>query len=362
MTKISISGEKFLIDGQPVYIGRTFEGKPIEGLLFNVRAVQATFDDGNPTTRGLWAYPDTGEWDPERNVNEFLDALPAWHDHGVMGFTVNFQGGGGRYIPEVYQAYDNNGYTPDGEIKPAYADRMARVIQRADELGMIVIVGMFYWIQTNKMNGEGAIWHAVENSLAFLRSLNKQNVMIEIANETNYHFTFPIFGPDKAHEMVTHFKNRYPEFPITTSLVGANLETGQGMPTAALIEASDYILIHGNGTRPPMLTAVIEAVRAMPAFQANPKPLMINEDSTGIPNLEASWSNYVSWGYYDQGYNGEARQHDIWVEDAAFHTRECKIENLSGFQSPPVNWTINTPRKRAFFERVAQITGPASAK
>lgn len=357
MTKVSISGEKFFINDQPVYAGRTFEGKNIEGLLFNVRAVQATFDDTNPQTRGLWAYPDTGEWDPERNVTEFMAALPEWRAHGVLGFTLNFQGGGGRYIPEVYQVYDNNGFTPDGEIIPAYADRMERVIRRADELGMVVIVSFFYWIQTNKMNGEQATWRAVENGMAFLRGLGRQNVMVEIANETNFHFIFPIFGPDKAHEMVAHFKNRYPEFPITTSLVGANLETGQGMPTPALVEASDYLLIHGNHTRPPMLTKVFDAVRAMPAFKANPKPLMINEDSTGIPNLDASWQNYVSWGYYDQGYNGEARQHDIWVEDSAFHLRETHLENLSGFQTPPVNWTINTPRKRAFFDRVAEVTG-----
>lgn len=357
MTRLTISGEQFLIDGRPVYAGRAFEGKPVEGLLFNVRAVQATFDDANPQTRGLWAYPDTGEWDPERNVSEFMAALPQWRDHGVLGFTVNFQGGGGRYIPEVYQVYDNNGFTLDGEIKPEYAGRMQRVIERADALGMVVIVSFFYWIQTNKMHGEAAVWRAVENGMAFLRGLKRQNVMVELANETNYHFTFPIFAPDRTHEMVAHFKNRYPEFPITTSLVGTNVETGNGLPSPALVEASDYILMHGNGSRPQGLIRAFEVVRAMPSFRANPKPVMINEDSTGIPNLEASWQNYVSWGYYDQGYNGEARQHDIWVEDAAFHLRECRVEHLSGFQTPPVNWTINTPRKHAFFERVAEITG-----
>ncbi|HSV86127.1 MAG TPA: hypothetical protein VLH85_06100 [Levilinea sp.] len=357
MTKVSISGEKFLLNGQPTYAGRTFEGKNIEGLLFNVRAVQATFDDANPQTRNLWVYPDTNEWDAERNLTEFMAALPQWRQHGVLGFTVNFQGGGGRYIPEVYQTYDNNGFTLDGEIKPDYAARMERVIRRADELGMAVIVSFFYWIQTNKMNGEEATWRAVENGMTFLRGLGRQNVLVEIANETNFHFTFPIFGPDKAHEMIAHFKIRYPEFPITTSLVGANLETGQGLPTPTLVEASDYLLIHGNNTRPPMLTKVFEAVRAMPAFMANPKPIMINEDSTGIPNLDASWQNYVSWGYYDQGFNGEARQHDIWIDDSAFHLRENRLENLSGFQTPPINWTINTARKRAFFERVAEVTG-----
>ena len=29
-----------------------------------------------------WAYPDTGKWDPERNVREFLAALPEWRRHG----------------------------------------------------------------------------------------------------------------------------------------------------------------------------------------------------------------------------------------------------------------------------------------
>jgi hypothetical protein len=358
-TAVSIQGEKFLIDGKPVYAGRMFEGKPIEGLLFNVRAVQATFDDANPQSRGLWAYPDTGEWDPERNVTEFMAALPEWRDHGVLGFTVNFQGGGGRYIPEVYQVYDNNGFTPQGEIKPAYADRMARVLQRANELGMLVIVSMFYWIQTNKMDSEEAVWRAVHNALDFLRGTGRENVMIEIANETNYHFKFPIFGPDQSHKMIGHFKNLFPEFPITTSLVGMNPSTGHGMPSPDLVANSDYLLIHGNGTRPPQLQAAFDQIRAMPAFKASPKPLIINEDSTGIPNLEVSWQNYVSWGYYDQGYNGEARQHDIWVEDMAFRLRETRVENLSGFQTPPVNWTINTQRKKAFFERVAEITGAA---
>ncbi len=51
MTTINIVKDKFTINGQPTYPGRTCEGLPVEGLLFNVRAVQATFDDANPGTR-----------------------------------------------------------------------------------------------------------------------------------------------------------------------------------------------------------------------------------------------------------------------------------------------------------------------
>ena len=92
-TEVSIRGDQFLIDGKPTYAGRSYKGMKIEGLLMNVRAVQATFDDLNPETRSRWVYPDTGKWDPERNVKEFLAALPEWRRHGLLAFTVNLQGG-----------------------------------------------------------------------------------------------------------------------------------------------------------------------------------------------------------------------------------------------------------------------------
>lgn len=74
MTKITIEGEKFLLDGKPIHQGRNYKGASVEGLLFNRRMVQAIFDDENPETAGQWAYPDTGVWDAERNVSEHSPA------------------------------------------------------------------------------------------------------------------------------------------------------------------------------------------------------------------------------------------------------------------------------------------------
>src|SRR5437588_9068438 len=91
-TQVSISGAKFLINGKLTYPGRIFRGHNIEGLLLNTRMVQGIFDDKNPETRGKWAYPDTGVWDPERNTNEFIAAMPTWRDHGVLRCTINLQG------------------------------------------------------------------------------------------------------------------------------------------------------------------------------------------------------------------------------------------------------------------------------
>jgi hypothetical protein len=90
-TTVRIAGEDFLINDQPTYAGRSWKGHRIEGLLLNSRMVQAIFDDLNPETAKRWAYPDTGKWDPERNVREFVAAMPEWQRHGLLAVTVNFQ-------------------------------------------------------------------------------------------------------------------------------------------------------------------------------------------------------------------------------------------------------------------------------
>ena len=131
MTEVTIHGEKFYINGEPTYKGQRFRDMTIEGLLMNSRMIQATFDDFNTETRSRWSYPDTGEWDPERNVVEFMDALPSCNKHGLLAVTVNCQGGS----PEGYskdQPWENNAFTPKGEIRPDYLNRMGRVIEKLD--------------------------------------------------------------------------------------------------------------------------------------------------------------------------------------------------------------------------------------
>src|SRR5204863_2690702 len=162
-TEVAIRGDQFLLNGKPTYAGRSYNGMRIEGLLMNVRAVQAIYDDQNPETRTKWAYPDTGKWDPERNVREFIAALPEWRRHGVLAFTVNLQGGS----PEGYskgQPWENSAIDSDGNLRPAYMSRMARVLDRADELGMVAIVGYFYFGQDQRVKDEAAVRRGVTNA------------------------------------------------------------------------------------------------------------------------------------------------------------------------------------------------------
>jgi CubicO group peptidase (beta-lactamase class C family) len=73
-------------------------------------------------------------------------------------------------------------------------------------------------------------------------------------------------------------------------------------------------------------------------------PIVFNEDDhfdfdKPANNMLAAMSEYASWGFFDPGGNN---YHD-------------------GYQSPPVNWEINTPRKRAFFDLVARMTADGAA-
>ena len=92
VTEVSIQGEQFLINGEPTYKGRVWNGHKIEGLLMNSRMVQGIYDDLNPEPRGMWAYPDTGVWDADRNTAEFIAAMPTWREHGLVAFTINLPG------------------------------------------------------------------------------------------------------------------------------------------------------------------------------------------------------------------------------------------------------------------------------
>src|SRR5712692_2296085 len=110
-----IVGDEFYLNGEPAYAGRFWQGHRIQGLLLNARLVQGIFDDRNPETVSRWAYPDTGKWDAERNTREFLAAMPEWRRRGLLGFTINLQGGS----PEGYskaQPWHNSAIEADGSL------------------------------------------------------------------------------------------------------------------------------------------------------------------------------------------------------------------------------------------------------
>jgi len=143
--------------------------------------VQTIFDDLNPDTRSRWAYPDTGRWDPDRKTTEFCAAMAQWRAHGLLAFTLNLQGGS----PEGYSAeqpWDNLTFESDGHLRAGYLARLEHVLETADTLWLVVILGLFYFGQAHRLKDEPAVIRAVEQTVGWILDRSYTNVLIEIAN------------------------------------------------------------------------------------------------------------------------------------------------------------------------------------
>jgi hypothetical protein len=335
-TEVAIEADVFRMNGRPTYPGRRYRGLKIEGLLMNSRMIQGIFDDQNPQTRSKWAYPDTGKWDAERNAREFVAAMPEWRRHGLLSFTVNLQGGS----PEGYskgQPWDNTALDPEGELRAPYMARLAGILDRADELGMAPIVGIFYFGQDQRVRDEAAVKRAVENTVRWILERGYRNVLLEVDNECNSgSYDHAILKAARVHELIEMAKGI--RVQGRRLLVGTSYGGGK-VPLANVVKTSDFLLMHGNGVSDPArISAMVAEVRKVEGYR--PMPILFNEDDhfdfeKPANNMIAAVGSYASWGYFDPG---ESNYRD-------------------GYQCPPVNWGINTERKKAFFDLLKEMTG-----
>ncbi len=335
-TQVSIDGEQILINGEPTYKGVTWNGQRIEGLLFNSRMVQGIYDDLNPETRSLWAYPDTGMWDAERNTREFLAAMPVWREHGLLAFTINLQGGS----PQGYskeQPWHNSAINGDGTLQAGYLARLGGILDKADELGMVVILGLFYFGQENRLEGEAAIYRAIDETLAWLFQRDDRHVLIEINNECNVRYRQPLLMPEGVDQLIRYTQGIMQNgrrFLVSTSYGGGVV------PRPNVVQNADFLLLHGNGVNDPQrIAAMVRETRQVEGYR--PMPIIFNEDDhfdfdQPLNNCVAATRAYASWGYFDYRMAGEG-----FVE---------------GYQSVPVDWGIHSERKRGFFNLVKHIT------
>ena len=337
-TAVSIVGDAFYINGKITYPGQFYRGHKIEGLLINSRMVQGIFDDRNPETVSRWAYPDTGKWDAERNTREFLAAMPEWRAYGLLGFTIDLQGGS----PEGYskaQPWHNSGIEADGGLNPNYINRLTRIIDRADELGMVVILGYFYFGQDHRLADEGAVIRATDNITHWVFDQGYTNVIVEVNNECNVRYQHDILKPERVHELIERVKGTTRD--ERRLLVGTSYGGGT-VSRENVVRASDFLLMHGNGVSDPnRIAEMVRLARAVPGYR--PMPILFNEDDhfdfdKPLNNFVSAISEYASWGYFDPGKNNYC----------------------DGYQSPPVQWGINTERKRAFFEKVREIVSDSA--
>jgi len=337
-TVVNISNDQFYINGKLTYEKRYWKGYKIEGLLLNSRMVQGIFDDLNPETVKNWIYTDTKKWDADRNNSEFISNMGKWRSYGLLSFTINMQGGS----PQGYssaQPWNNSAFKEDGSLRPEYLNRLERILDKADELGMVPIIGFFYFGQDERLRDEKAIINAVNNMTDWLLIKNYKNILIEINNECNVNkYDHEILKPARIHELIQLVKNKNKNgfrFYVSTSYGGGFI------PLPNVVKASDFILIHGNGVSDPdKISDMVNKTRNVEGYTV--KPILFNEDDhfnfdKENNNFSAAVKSYASWGYFDYR-----------MKDETF---------IDGYQSVPADWGINSERKIQFFNLLKEITG-----
>jgi hypothetical protein len=336
VTVVSIKENRVYINNQITYKGRYWQGNKIEGLLFNSRMVQGIFDDLNPATRDRFKYADTNKWDADRNTNEFIAAMNLWKSNGLLALTLNLQGGS----PMGYgnQGWINSAFDETGNLRKHYLLRLKKILDKADKLGMVVILGYFYFGQDGYLKDEQAVINAVDNITNWVLKNKYRNILVEINNECDISYDHKILQPERVHELIQRVQNTKKG---NYRLLASTSYGGGVLPKSNVVKAADYILLHGNGVEDPAkISALVEAAKKIDGY--NNKPVLFNEDDHF--NFEADSNNfinavrsYASWGYFD------------------YRMKDEGLEN--GFQSVPVDWGINSERKKQFFRKLKEITG-----
>ncbi len=275
-TRISISGGLWHLNGQV-----TYPGTQAEGLLMNVRMVNSTFEDKSR--------PD---FDPDKNTSAFIAKIPEYVAQGVRAFTFNLQGGFPGYEGAV-----NSAFNPDGSLRNEYLRRIKRVIDACDRNGAAVILGCYYQRQDQILRDEEAVRAGVINAVRWLSDSGFTNVVLEIANEFNHSgFDHPILkNPGGEVELIRLAKRTSPQLLVSTSGLG------DGRLPDNVAEASDFLLIHFNGTSLDNIPKRIEALKKYG------KPIVCNEDdklgreAAGAAELSAECG--ASWGFMHKEVN-----------------------------------------------------------
>ncbi len=319
MTKLSIDGTKFRINGDLIYSEIEQCNEKYHGMLMNSRMIQGIFDSENSDL--FQRYNKT--FDPDVNTDELIAALPAWYAKGLRAITVGMQGGGSCFTVRACDL-KNNPYSADGlQVDEAYLARLDRLINACDEIGMIVIVSYFYSGNIDTLDGAQGIINAVETMSTYLKEKAYTNIIIEVTNEYN-------IPPFKPYPLIQTAQGMASLIHIAKKAAGGipvGCSGGGGCVQEDVCKASDVVLVHGNGCSRSQLYNMVQRVRAF----TPDKPIVFNEDSQAVGQLKVCEELAVSWGYYN---------------------------NMTK-QEPPTYWEITKGEDEFFAWRMADMLGIA---
>ena len=164
-TVVSIRGDKFLINGRPTYEGRTWKGARVEGLLLNSPDGAGDLRRPEPRDRGDVGLPRHRPLGPRAEHPR----VPRRHARVAAARAARLHAQPAGRQPAGLLARDaspgtTRPSTADGALRPEYMDRLGRILDRADELGMVVDPRLFYFGQDERLKDEAAVIRAVDDA------------------------------------------------------------------------------------------------------------------------------------------------------------------------------------------------------
>ena len=275
-TRVSLVNARWHINDEV-----TYRGAKTEGLLMNVRMVNATFEDRHRPG-----------FDPEANTDEFIKQIPDYGAHGIRAFTLNLQGG----MPG-YEGALNSGFEADGSLRDCYMTRIGRVIEASDRHGAVVILGCLYQRQDQVLKDESAVRAGVVSVARWIVASGFSNVVLEIANEFGHGgFDHRILkSTDGQAELIRLVHQTAPGLLVSTSGLG------DGASHESVARASDFLLVHFNNTH---LEEIPQRIASLKRYG---KPIVCNEDQKlgkqGVNAAEICVANGASWGLMLENLN-----------------------------------------------------------
>lgn len=317
-THVTKKGEDFYINGKKTYSELKDCDEKYHGLLMNARFIQGLFNEKlNPARFNRFGRI----FDPDKNTEDLIQNLPQWYHHGLRAITIGMQGGGACNTVNNFTR-EMNPYAYDGSsIEKETLQRLSKIIEAADTLGMVIIVSYFYGSMSRFLVDDNAVIEATKTTSNYLRDKGYTNVIIEVANEHNIDdfAIHPILKEEKGIVTLMDIARR----ESGGMLVGCSGTGGYFSPI--IVQNSDVILIHGNNlTKTEFYTLIKKCKEAQPDT-----PLVCNEDSAASSRLEVAFDQHVSWGYYN---------------------------NMTK-QEPPTDWSITKGEDEVFATRLATFLG-----
>jgi len=144
-------------------------------------------------------------------TNDLVRQLDTYAAHGLNTISIFLMGN--RFGDVI-------GYNQDATLNPVYADRLAKVIEAADKLGMVVLVGCLYWGESKAKYDnwtQAEAKKAVYNTAKWLKDKGYTNVFIDVDNEG-------MAQVEKGFDnraLVLAAKKANPDCPVATNYIGA---------------------------------------------------------------------------------------------------------------------------------------------